>query len=73
MADITNRGHNKGQTLETADITDSHCEIIVQLGYDSGHIVNPFTPLFYPLRSEQPAPFHLMCPRIDKQKILDPL
>ena len=50
-----------------------HCEIIVQLGYNSGHIGNPFSPLFYPPRSEHPALFHLMWPRIHKQKILDPL
>ena len=28
-------------------------------------------PLFYPPRSEYPAPFHLMWPRINKQQILD--
>ena len=37
-----------------------HREIIVKLGYDSGHIANPFLSLFYPLRSEYPAPFHQM-------------
>ena len=49
-----------------------HREIIVQLGYNSGHIANPFSPLFYPHRSEYPAPFHIMWPRINFQKILDP-
>ena len=53
--------------------TTLHREIIFQLGYNSGHIANPFSPLFYPPRSEYPAPFHLMCPRINNQKILDPL
>ena len=48
-------------------------EIIVQLGYNSGHIVNPFSPLLSPHRSEYPAPFHLMWQRINNQKILDPL
>ena len=47
--------------------------IIVQLGYNSGHIANPFSPLFHPHRSEYPAPFHLMWPRINNQTILDPL
>ena len=37
-----------------------HREIIVQLGNNSGHIANPFSPLFYPHRSDFPAPFHLM-------------
>ena len=50
-----------------------HIEIIVQLGYNSGHIANPFSPLFYPHRLEYHAPFHLMCPRINNPKILDPL
>ena len=45
--------------------------IIFQLGYDSGYIGNPFSPLFYPNRSEYPVPFHLMWPGIDNQKILD--
>ena len=48
-----------------------HREIIFQLGYNSGHIANPFSPLFYPHRSEYPAPFHLMWPRINNQKVLD--
>ena len=30
-------------------------------------------PLFYPHRSEYPAPFHVMWPRINNQKILDPV
>ena len=46
---------------------------MVQLGYNSGHMGDPFSPLFYPPHSEHPAPFHLMCPRIYNQKILDPL
>ena len=50
-----------------------HREIIFQLDYNSGHIANPFSLLFYPHRSEHPAPFHLMCPRINNQNILDPL
>ena len=50
-----------------------HSGIIFQLGYDAGHIGNPFSPLFYPNRSEYPAPFHLMWPRINNEKILDPL
>ena len=40
-----------------AFLSSPHREIIVQLGYDSGHIANPFSPLFYPHRSEYPAPF----------------
>ena len=39
----------------------------------SGHIGNPLSPLFYPQRSEYPAPFHVMWPRITNQKILDPV
>ena len=50
-----------------------HSEIIFQLGYDSGHIGNHFSPLFYPHRSEYPFPFHLMWQRINNQKILDPV
>ena len=50
-----------------------HCEINVQLGYNSGHIGIPFSPHFYPPRSEYPAPLHLMWPRIDIQTILGPL
>ena len=50
-----------------------HREIIIQLGYNSGHIANPFSPLFYPQRSEYPAPFYLMWPRIDDKKIVNPL
>ena len=45
--------------------------IIFQLGYYSGHIGNPFSPLFYPHRSEYLASFHLMWPRINNQNILD--
>ena len=52
---------------------NNHREIIVQLGYYSGHIANPFSPLFYPPRSEYPFPFYLMCPRINNQNMLDPL
>ena len=37
-----------------------HSDIIDQLGYNSGHITNPFSPLFYPHRLEYSAPFHLM-------------
>ena len=51
----------------------THREIIVQLGYNSGHMANPFSPLFYPHRSECLAPFNLMWPRINNQNILDPL
>ena len=50
----------------------THSGIIFQLGYDSSHIGNPFSPLFYPHCSEYPAPFHLMYPRINNQNILDP-
>ena len=50
-----------------------HREIIVQLDYNSGHIGNPFSPFFYPHRSEYTAPFYLMWPRINNQTILDPL
>ena len=50
-----------------------HCEIIVQLGYNSGHIGNPSSPFFYPHRSEYTAPSHPMCPRIDNQNVLDPV
>ena len=51
----------------------SHSGIIFQLGYDTGHIGNPFFPHFYPHRSEYPAPLHLMWPRINNQQILDPV
>ena len=54
-------------------IDSAHREIIIQVGYNSGHIANPFSPLFYPHRSEYTTPFHLMCPRINNQKLLDPL
>ena len=51
-----------------------HSGIIFQSGYTSDHIGNPFSPpLFYPHRSKYPAPFNLMWPRINIQKILDPL
>ena len=50
-----------------------HCDIIIQLGYKSGHIGNPFSPLYYPHRFEYPAPFHIMLPRIDNQTIWDPV
>ena len=50
-----------------------HNGIIFQLGYDSGHISKPFSPLFYPHRSEYPVPFHLMWPRIKNQKVFDPV
>ena len=50
-----------------------HREMIAQLGYNSGHIGNPFSPLFYPHRPEYPGPFHPMWPRINNQKILDPV
>ena len=51
----------------------AHIGIIFQLGYDSGHIGNPFYPLFYYHLSEYPAPFHIMWPRMNNQKILYPL
>ena len=41
------------------------------IGYDSGHIGNPFSPLFSPHRSEYLPPSHLMWPRINNEKILD--
>ena len=50
---------------------NNHREIIVQLGYYSGHIANPFSPLFYPHRSEYPA-FHMMWPRINNQNLWMP-
>ena len=50
-----------------------HCEIIVQLGYISGHIANPFSLPLLSQSFECPAPFHLMCPRINNQNVLDPL
>ena len=50
-----------------------HSGIIFHIGYDSGHIGNPFSPLFHPHRSEYPAPFLLMWPRINNQKIVDPV
>ena len=50
-----------------------HSGIIFHIGYDSGHIGNPFSPLFHPHRSEYPAPFHRMWPRINNQNILDPV
>ena len=52
-----------------------HREFIFRLGYNSGHIANPFFPLFYPHghRLKFPAPFHLMLPTINNQQILDPL
>ena len=49
-------------------VTDiQHSGIIFQSGYNSGHIDNPFPPLFYPYRSEYLAPFHVMWPKIDNQ------
>ena len=51
----------------------AHREIIIQLGSNSGHIGNPFFLLFYPRRSEFPTPFHLIWPRINNQKTLDPV
>ena len=48
----------------------AHSGIILQLGYNFDHIGNPFSPLFYPHRLEYPAPFNLMWPRINNQKIL---
>ena len=59
--------------LQKTGLWKYHREIIVQLGYDSGHIANPFYPLFYPHRSEYPALFHLMSQKINDQKILNPL
>ena len=50
-----------------------HREIIFQSGYNSGHIANPFSPLFSPHRSEYPTPFHLMWPRNNNQIIWDPV
>ena len=50
-----------------------HSGIIFQLGYNSGHIGKHSPPLFYPHRSEYPAPFHLMWPRMNNEKILDPM
>ena len=38
-------------------LTIRHREIIAQLGYNSGHIIDPFSPFFYPDRSEYPALF----------------
>ena len=38
--------------------------------YNSDHTSNPFSPLFYPHRSEFLAPFHTMWPRTDNQNIL---
>ena len=46
---------------------------IVQLGYNSVHIANPYSSLFYPHCSNTLPPFHLMWPRINIQNILDPL
>ena len=51
----------------------AHSGIIFQLGYNSGHISNPFSPLFYPHHYDCPAHFHLIWPRINNQKILDPV
>ena len=48
-------------------VKGSHSGIIFQLGYISGYIGNPFSPLFYPHHSEYSAPFHLMWPRINNQ------
>ena len=66
---------NHGTELWKPDLWPylGHSGIIFQLGYDSGHIGNPFSPLFYPHRSEYPASFHLMWPRINNQKILNPV
>ena len=56
----------------------THCEvgghggITLELCYNSGHISNPFSPLFYPQRSEFLTPFYTMWPRIDNQNILKP-
>ena len=49
-----------------------HGRITLELCHNSGHIRNPFSPLFYPQRSEFLAPFHTMWPRIDNQNILKP-
>ena len=56
---------------DMAYLHQMHREIIVQLGYNSGHIANTFFPLFYPYSFEYPAPFHLMWPIINNQSILD--
>ena len=50
-----------------------HCEIIIQLGYNSGHIANPFPPSFIPIARKYHAPLNQMWPRINYQNILDPL
>ena len=47
--------------------------ITMKSSFNSGHIGNPFSPLFHPHCSEYPAIFHLMWPRIKNQKILDPV
>ena len=49
-----------------------HGGITFKLCYNSVHKSNPFSPLFYPHRSEFLAPFHTMWPRIDNQNILKP-
>ena len=63
-----NFSHLRPLTSEVMSI--SHRETIVQLGYDSCHIANPFYPLFYPHRSEFLTLFHEMWPRIDNQNTL---
>ena len=60
-------------TERMAYLHQMHREIIVQLGYNSGHIANTFFPLFYSHSFEYPAPFHLMWQRINNRDILDPL
>ena len=50
----------------------SHGGFTHELCYNSGHINNPFSPLFYPQRLDFLTPFHSMWPRIDIQSILKP-
>ena len=49
-----------------------HGGFTLELCYNSGHISNLFSPLFYPKRLDFLTPFHTMWPRIDIQNILKP-
>ena len=53
-------------------ITIYHGGITLELCYNSGHISNPFSPFFYPQRSEFLTPFYTKWPRIDNQNVLKP-
>ena len=50
-------GKYAARKMLTLSISTPHSGIIIQLGYNSGHIVNPFYPLFYPHRLDLYTPF----------------